>query len=464
MLTATEQSELQGLLSQQRMFQLFPDEGPLRRELYPKHTQFFAAGRTHRVRNFRAANRCGKTLTVLLEATYHATGIYPHWWVGKRFDHPTQIWVAGESSASVRDTLQAELVDQKLIPPDLITQTQTRQAAGGALDWLKVRHISGGESTIGFMYYSMNRRKFQGVKRDVIVLDEQPPREIYGEALARTMSTDGTGENAGLLMMAYSPVEGLTGITDETDQLNVCTITAGWDDVPHLSKAETELMLAHLPEREHAARSQGVPLPTSGAVYRSPQSEYVIEPFPIPEHFAYCGAIDPGWNTFAALLGRYDWQNNVLYIVEEYCAEGLTTTENAKAIRTMMQHCSPITDRHSMTTSTADGSSEIQRLRRAGVKARPASYKHGVMEGISAVREGLNSGQIKIMSSCPILVNSMSRYRMRPDGIKPSKKTPDHLPDALRFIWMNRRIAFSHRRRLPTQVYGTVAQARALHG
>ena len=31
-----------------RLTSLYPDEGPLRRELYPKHLQFFAAGRVHR--------------------------------------------------------------------------------------------------------------------------------------------------------------------------------------------------------------------------------------------------------------------------------------------------------------------------------------------------------------------------------------------------------------------------------
>src|SRR3990172_4731260 len=35
----------------------FPDEGPLRRELYAKHLQFFGAGQTYRSRLFRAANR-----------------------------------------------------------------------------------------------------------------------------------------------------------------------------------------------------------------------------------------------------------------------------------------------------------------------------------------------------------------------------------------------------------------------
>ena len=40
---------------------MYPDEGPLRRELYPKHMEFFAAGKKYNERLFMAGNRVGKT-------------------------------------------------------------------------------------------------------------------------------------------------------------------------------------------------------------------------------------------------------------------------------------------------------------------------------------------------------------------------------------------------------------------
>lgn len=45
-----------------RFADLFPDEGPFRRELYPKHIEFFTAGKDYRERCFLAANRVGKAL------------------------------------------------------------------------------------------------------------------------------------------------------------------------------------------------------------------------------------------------------------------------------------------------------------------------------------------------------------------------------------------------------------------
>src|SRR3954453_1708678 len=84
----------------------YPDEGPLRRELYPKHTAFFAGGAMHRERLMLAANRVGKTEGVgAYESTLHLTGVYPPWWVGRRWDRPISAWAAGDTSKTVRDIL-----------------------------------------------------------------------------------------------------------------------------------------------------------------------------------------------------------------------------------------------------------------------------------------------------------------------------------------------------------------------
>jgi hypothetical protein len=52
-----------------RIREQFPDEGPFRRELYPQHMQFFAAGAEETERCFMAANRIGKTRAGACEMT-----------------------------------------------------------------------------------------------------------------------------------------------------------------------------------------------------------------------------------------------------------------------------------------------------------------------------------------------------------------------------------------------------------
>lgn len=54
--------EIEKTQEREKWQNLFPDEGPLRRELYPRHMEFFAAGATYRERLFMAANRVGKAL------------------------------------------------------------------------------------------------------------------------------------------------------------------------------------------------------------------------------------------------------------------------------------------------------------------------------------------------------------------------------------------------------------------
>ena len=89
----------------------YPDAGPLRRELYPKHLKFFRGGLEHRERLFMAANRVGKTEGVGgYETTLHLTGEYPAWWPGKRFDRPISAWVAGKNNETTRDILMAKLM------------------------------------------------------------------------------------------------------------------------------------------------------------------------------------------------------------------------------------------------------------------------------------------------------------------------------------------------------------------
>src|SRR6267142_7227349 len=75
------------IVNHNRIDTFYPEAGPLRRELYPRHLEFFAAGAMHRERMFLAANRVGKTEGVgAYETTLHLTGRYPAWWQGRRFD------------------------------------------------------------------------------------------------------------------------------------------------------------------------------------------------------------------------------------------------------------------------------------------------------------------------------------------------------------------------------------------
>src|SRR5438309_8790500 len=97
--------------SERKILTYYPDTGPLRRELYPKHMQFFAAGKTFRERLFMAANRIGKTEGAGgYEMAMHLTGDYPEWWPGRRFSKPIDSWAAGDTGKTVREIIQFKLL------------------------------------------------------------------------------------------------------------------------------------------------------------------------------------------------------------------------------------------------------------------------------------------------------------------------------------------------------------------
>ncbi len=201
-------------LRRNRFSSLFPDNGPLRRELYQRHTEFFAAGATHNERAFIAANRVGKTVAAGYEATCHATGNYPAWWTGRRFDEPTRGWACGDTAKTARDILQTELLGQHgdpsaqgtgLIPGELILRTTPKHGLADAIETAFVRHMpTGGTSTINFKSYDQGRVAFQGTGIEWGWLDEECPEEIYVETLTRTLTT------RGMVMLTFTPLFGLT--------------------------------------------------------------------------------------------------------------------------------------------------------------------------------------------------------------------------------------------------------------
>lgn len=193
---------------------MYPAEGPLRRDLYPKHLQFFAGGREHQERCMMAANRVGKTWGVGgYETALHLTGLYPDWWEGFRFDGPIEAWAAGDTSETTRDIVQAALMGPLgelgtgLIPKaHIVGEPAKRMGVSGAIDTARIRHVKGGESLLGFKSYDQGRKKFQGTAKHVVWLDEEPPSDVYDECMIRIMTTKG------LMLCTFTPLEGLSEI------------------------------------------------------------------------------------------------------------------------------------------------------------------------------------------------------------------------------------------------------------
>jgi phage terminase large subunit-like protein len=202
---------------------LFPTEGPLRRELYPKHLEFFKAGKNYRERCMMAANRVGKTLAASFENTCHLTGDYPDWWEGRKFYTPVSVWAAGKTNETTRDIVQATLLGKiafsgqrklvdgtGMIPKHLIStelgNLSWKVGVPDLIDVVKIKHVTGEWSELGLKSYQQGRGSFEGTAKHVIWFDEEPPIDVYGEALIRTATT------GGMVMLTFTPLQGMSDV------------------------------------------------------------------------------------------------------------------------------------------------------------------------------------------------------------------------------------------------------------
>lgn len=211
---------------EQRQFhRLFPDDDTIQpdgslihaRAKYPKHLELFEAGAKYRERCFMAANRIGKTTGGAYEVTCHLTGLYPHWWVGKRFASPIRCWAAGKTNETTRDIVQAGLLGEisyagarkvfsgtGMVPGRLLGNVTWKQGVQDLADTVKIKHASGGWSTLGLKSYQQGRGSFEGTAQHVVWLDEECPIDVYGECLVRTATT------GGIVLLTFSPLEGMS--------------------------------------------------------------------------------------------------------------------------------------------------------------------------------------------------------------------------------------------------------------
>ncbi|KAF3997540.1 terminase large subunit domain-containing protein [Glaciimonas immobilis] len=426
--------ELESRKKRNSIDQYFPESGLLRRELYKKHMEFFAAGKDHSERCALCANRIGKTTTMGgYEVALHMTGQYPDWWPGRRFDRPTQWWIGGDTTTTVRDILQLTLLGPVgdfgtgLIRGDLLIDTTNKRGLADAVENFYVRHKSGGKSFGQFKSYDQERVAWQGTAKDGVWLDEEPPMPIYSEANMRTMTT------GGMMLSTYTPVEGMGEVTqsflDVDKPEDKFLLLAGWDDVPHLTDEMKKRYMLSVPIHEREARTTGIPTIGSGKIYSVKTDDLLCDPFKLPEHWPKGYAIDVGWNKTAALWGALDRDSDTLYLYSEHYMGEASPAAHSSAVKgrgEMMGFIDPA----SRGRSQHDGSQLLQMYRNEGLTLLLAD--NAVEAGIFDVYQRMISGRIRIFRSLMNLQKELPMYRRDAHG--KIVKQNDHLLDTLRYL------------------------------
>lgn len=437
-----------------RIDSIFPDEGPFKRSLYKKHIDFINAGKDYPQRAFIAANRVGKSLTAAYEITCHVTGIYPHWWEGRRFLNANHWWAVGKSTQSTKEAVIETLLGKEdpgtgTIPKfhkngePCIISLHKKSGGGDFVEKIKVRHVSGDISTIVIKTYEQEQDSFMGTKKDGVWLDEEPSKYyIFTECLTRLSDKF----NPGLLICTFTPLRSLSDIVQQfipggkfpENNVNpkapyryITNVT--WSDIPHMNEDQKKQFLSSYSEHEKYARSMGLPGLGSGAIYPYAEPDVTCDPFKIPPHWPRAYGMDVGWNKTAVIWGAKDPESDIIYLYSEHYESASMPMHHAKSIKARGDWVEGVIDVAARGRQQGDGKRLIDMYEDEGLYLMRC--ENDTESGLFTVGQRLLSGGLKIFST---LTNTLDEYRVycRDEDGKIIKKN-DHLMDAIRYLIMS---------------------------
>lgn len=429
-------------LKTKKLFTFYPETGPLRRELYHKHVEFFEAGLTYLERGVIAANRVGKTTMNAYETTLHLTGLYPEWWMGRRFSHAVDWWAASDTSETTRDILQLEFLGRLdalgtgMIPAHLIIGEPTkRRGVAESVDTVRIKHVTGGTSTLAFKSYDQGREKFQGTKKHGVSLDEEPDPSIYFECLTRVTATV-PGELDGSMICTFTPLKGMSTVVlmyMNDQNPSRFSLNLGFDHAPHLSEQTKQRLIQSFPPHERDARTKGIPQLGSGAIYPVPESDVIVDDFQIPDHWPRGYGMDVGWNKTSAGWWAWDRESDVIYRYSEHYRGQAEPAIHAQAILARGNWISGVIDPGAKGRAQRDGLQLLQMYKDLNLDLEVAN--NAVEAGIYQVLQRLSSGRLKVFKSCQNWIQEFRLYRRDEKGRIVKEK--DHAMDETRYFVMS---------------------------
>jgi phage terminase large subunit-like protein len=384
---------------------------------YAKQREFHKLGLTKRERLLRAGNQNGKTFCCGAEWAYHLTGRYPPDWEGRRWARPVVAWASSETAESTRDNPQRALIGlvgehgTGAIPVDAlgIDYGHYGLASGTAdlYDYVKVKHVSGGWSTLRFKYYAQGRRKWQGPPVDLVWFDEEPPEEIYDEGLARTIAT------GGCVALTFTPLQGMSSVVkrfllDKSEDRSDTNMTI--EDAEHIPAAERAKIIASFPAHEREARAKGIPVLGSGRIFPVAEAVITVEPFLLPDLWPRICGLDFGWDhPSAAVWLAWDRDNDIVYAYDAMRVRETTPKAQAPAIKGRGPWIPVAWPHDGLQTEKGSGIQLAEQYRDAGVNML---YEHAQLPESGAEDEQKVS-RVSVEAGVLLMLTAMQEGRFR---------------------------------------------------
>jgi len=470
---------------------------------YPKQFEFHAAGAGFRERLLMKGNQLGGTLAGAAEVAFHATGEYPSWWPGYRYDGPIVIWCGSETNEKSKEIIQTALLgmenpDRKsaefgtgMLPRDTIVSFTVRQAGvKNVVDTIIVNHynpdgVKDGTSQITLKNYQQGVEVWTGKKVDLVWNDEEPKHapEIYAEALTRTNAAKNKkGERSGRIFMTFTPHNGQTEVVepfidpkpgDSPKSLvtmsiyevlgGVWEIGTPWEGQAwkgHYTREEADSIIAAYPAHERECRAYGVPQAGEGRVFTAPVEDIRCAPFEIPAHYRRIKGIDFGVDhPFGLADLAHDTDNDIIYVTRVWRKSmdpGIPAVPTHAAAINASNEWVPVAWPHDGGNRESDGEQLQKKYKRAGVNmlSQSARYdddkggKQAVVPIVDDMDDRMKTGRFRIFDTCNEFFEEY-RFLHRKKGIIVAKKD-DVLKAAMYALMMIRK---AKRKPMPQAIF-----------
>ena len=434
---------------------------------YPYQQQFHETSKDSNQRLLMAANRIGKSFCGAAEMSYHLRGIYPDWWKGRRYDQPITAWAGGVSNETTRDIVQAELLGSPddpdafgsgAIPKNYIIKTERKPGVPNAKSVALIRHVSGGNSSLHFKAYEMGVEKWQGRSVDVVWLDEEPSRDIYSQAVTRTL------DRRGMVYMTFTPEAGMTETVAafmNRIQPGQSLVNATWDDASekiksmkgqqgHLSEAVMEQILSAYSPHEREMRRYGRPSIGSGLIFPVDEEKIIIDPVEIKDHWPRIAAIDFGWDHPTAVVWcAVDRDEDVFYVYDCHRESKASPAVHAQTIRSR-PHFIPIAYPHDGNRRDSMGNPGLaDQYRNLGCNMMLDHFTNppalgdnkggnSIEEGLMAMIQAMENGKFKVFSTLPDWFEEFRMYHRKGGKVVAIR---DDIMSATRYAFQSQRFA-----------------------
>ena len=280
--------------------------------------------------------------------------------------------------------------------------------------------------------------------------DEEPPQDVYGEALRRLAVLQG------IMMLTMTPLLGMTEVVGyfhpEPNMQRRALVMMDITEAGHYTPEEAEEEIQAMKPHERAARARGEPMLGSGRIFPVADEAVVVDWFSVPQSWPRVIGLDIGYDhPTAAVLMAIDRENDRMYIIDEYSQTEEIITVHAAALKPWGEY--PIAWPHDGYEHSKDSGLAIADLyRNEGLKMwhehatfPPVPGKktggYGLQAGLDEMLDRMRTNRFKVFSNCTKWLQEFRTYH-RKDG--KVVKLRDDLISASRIAMMMRRIARTH--------------------